>query len=177
MDLSLHSSSLPHTKTNFQHCFTLFLLVSVNGDASLPLPTADYSSCHTSFSLSLSTSLFPALSFLAPTCMILLSPSDYLSHFTSPQECWPLNAKLVMLSVPHMHSVHKKHRGTNQNIITILRRTRKLFHRLIFHGHFSVFVRIILVVGIKTEKCQSLSSYKIVPKKLFSFMCLFPPLI
>lgn len=67
--------------------------------------------------------------------------------------------------------------------ITILRRTGKLFYRLhffslfIFHGCLSVFVRTILVVGIKTEKCQSLSSCKIVPKKLFSFMCLFPPLI
>lgn len=54
----------PLERLIFSIAFHLFLSVcDVNGHATRPPPSAYYSTCHTSFSLSLSTSLFPALSF------------------------------------------------------------------------------------------------------------------
>lgn len=59
-----------------------------------------------------------------------LSASDDLSHFASPQGCRPLNANLAALSVPRTHRRNTVVR--TETVITTLRRTRKLFHRLHF---------------------------------------------
>lgn len=159
MDLSLYCSlffSAPPQR--------LFLVVSdVNGRAALPPPSADYSTYPPSLSLSRSASLFPALSF--PCSLMYHSPlSLWLSlplHISSGVlaiKCKPGSA----VSPTHTEETQQH---TPKTVITIFRGTGKLFHRLhfftlfIFHGYFSVFVRIILVVGIKTETCQSLSSF------------------
>lgn len=104
MGLSLHCSSLLPAKTHFQGCFSPVFVSLWCKWPCCPSPSVSRLFYLPHFSLTESLRLsFQLYRSLAPTCTTLLSTSDYLSHFASPQECRPLNANLVALSVPRTH--------------------------------------------------------------------------
>lgn len=110
-----------------------------------------------SLRLSVSSSIVPSLPHvLLSSLPLIISPTSHLlrsvGHYMQTRSCCQ----------SHAHTEEIQHTET---IITVFRRTRKLFHRLhfftriIFHGYFSAFVGTVLVVGIKTKTCRSLFSF------------------
>lgn len=115
---------------------------------------------------------------LAPTCTTLLSTSDYLSHLASPPKRRPLNARLLVPSVPLVRShlrtqKHNKHLKNNTKAVSLV----SCFYHVL-HGYYSGFV----VVRTKSKTCQNLPIF---PPKLcqridclhLSLMFLFSVLI
>lgn len=154
-----HRPSAVSLKTHFQGL--RFTCLSVHDTNVLLPPSPPLSRFFYLPHISLTEHLCLCLHCSCGNMYHFLSASDDLSHFASPQECQPLNANLAALSVLRTH--RRSTAAHTNTVITTLRRTRKLFHRLhfslfIFHGYFAVFGGI-LVVGIKTEICQSLSCF------------------
>lgn len=115
---------------------------------------------------------------LAPTCMTLFSTSDYLSYLASPPKRRPLNARLLVLSVPlvrsHRHTPkHNKRLKNNTKTVSLV----SCFY-LVLHGYYLGFV----LVRTKSKACQN---HPILPSKLcqrivclhLSLMFLFSVLI
>lgn len=107
--------SAPLQRLIFRAVFHLFLSVSDVDGRAAPPPLHQQIILLTPHH---SRRVSPPLCFqldrsLAPTCTALLSTSDYLSHFAPPQECRPLYANPVVLSVPRTHRRNTAHRNHN----------------------------------------------------------------
>lgn len=163
MGLSHHCSSLPPCEASLSRLlFTCLSVSDINGRAGLPP--------HQQIILltpHLSHRVSPPLCFqlyrsLAPTCTasplcLWLSLPLRISSGVSAIKCKPGRA----VSPTH---TQKKHSGARRNRNNCLQKNKKtISHTSLFSVHlpwiFLSILRIILVVGIKTETCQSPSSF------------------
>lgn len=110
---------------------------------------------------------------LAPTCTALLSTSDYLSHFASSQECRPLYANPVVLSVPRTHRRNKAHRNRNN----CLQKNKKTISQTFLFESSSMDISQHLWeqywwLVLKLRHVGAFSVFKLC-QKIFSLLCVY----